>query len=98
MKTSKFVKINDTNCNKLAEKLVEKVKNEGKFWEKAENVEHPLKFRSESIEEITQWLFFIDTCNFSYWQDPVDGEIKSVYRVVGLGFYKSLFFHLFYNI
>ena len=90
LKSSKHVQISTPGVEKLALNLADKVKAEGAFWEKFQHVDHPLSFKSDSVADTAQWLFLIDTANFSYWQDPnpETGEILGVYTVDG---YKTTF-------
>jgi len=82
MKNAKHVQIDYSNILKIAQALTKKTIKEGEFWRSAEHICHPLQYKTKNMNRLCQYLFYINSINFSYWQDPdKDGKIDKFYTV-----------------
>jgi len=83
MKTAKNVFIHETEIKKIATKLADKTEAEGEFWRVSDHITHPLQYKTDDLPALCQYLFLINSVNFSYWQDPVNGKIEDKFTVDG---------------
>ena len=71
-KESKNIKCNPHGVDKVAELIYKAITNDGfgrKIWQK-----HDLNPQGQSEQEMINWIFFVDTVNFSFWPD--EGDVK----------------------
>ena len=71
-KEAKHIKCNARGVDKVAELIYKAIVNEGfgrKIWQK-----NDLNPKGQSEQEMINWIFFVDTVNFSFW--PEEGDVK----------------------
>lgn len=69
---SKHIKCNSRGVDKVAELIYKAIVNDEfgrKIWQK-----HDLNPQGQSEQDMINWIFFVDTVNFSFW--PEEGEVK----------------------
>ncbi|XP_063678675.1 queuosine 5'-phosphate N-glycosylase/hydrolase-like [Bolinopsis microptera] len=69
---AKHIKFNKSGADKVAEIIYKAIVNDGfgnNMWQTSD-----LNPRDQSEQEMINWIFFVDTANFSFWPD--EGDVK----------------------